>query len=146
MDKSSFDMEFRVRKQFAKYSRTVLKNAAKDYVRSLKRHQNNEILFSELTMVEKNKFIKEDDNSIGSEVFRVLDYDIRVKNDLLIEALKYLPDKKRDVVLLYFYMDMTENEIAGYMNLVKSTVCYHRETALRLLKMKMEDLKHEKDI
>lgn len=139
-------MELRVRKQFSKYSRTVLKNAAKDYVRSLKRHQNNEILFSELTMVEKNKFIKEDDNSIGSEVFRVLDYDIRVKNDLLIEALKYLPDKKRDVVLLYFYMDMTENEIAGYMNLVKSTVCYHRETALRLLKMKMEDLKHEKDI
>lgn len=67
-------------------------------------------------------------------------------HDIPEEALKYLPDKKRDVVLLYFYMDMTENEIAGYMNLVKSTVCYHRETALRLLKMKMEDLKHEKDI
>ncbi len=37
-----------------------------------------------------------------SQVFRILDYDIEVKDKMIGEALKCMPKKKRNVILLSF--------------------------------------------
>lgn len=39
-----------------------------------------------------------------SEVFRGLDYDIEVKDELIGEALKCLPEKRRNVILLFLWI------------------------------------------
>ena len=75
-----------------------------------------------------------------AEVFRVLDYDIEVKDELISKALKYLPEKKRNVILLSFFMDMTDTEIAKHMNLVRSTIHHHRTSSLQALKKIMEEI------
>lgn len=74
-------------------------------------------------------------------MFHVFDYDIEVKDELIGEALKSLPEKKRNVILLSFFLDMTDTEIAKYMNLVRSTIHYHRTSSLIALKKIMEEIR-----
>ena len=37
-----------------------------------------------------------------------------VRDEWLSEALKKLPAKKREIILMLFFLDMTEKEIAAY--------------------------------
>ena len=118
MEKSSSEQKLRIRKQFDSFCKTLLKNEMIDYER------------------ERNYRFKH-------EMFRVFDYDIEVKDELISEALKYLPEKKRNVILLSFFLDMTDTEIAKYMNLVRSTIHHHRVSSLKSLKKIMEEIKTE---
>ena len=86
-----------------------------------------------------------DEYIVESEVFRVLDYDVEVKDELIGEALKYLPEKKRNVILLSFFMDMTDTEIAKNMNLVRSTIHHHRVSSLQALKKIMEGIRNDEN-
>ena len=78
-------------------------------------------------------------------MFRVLDYDVEVKDELIGEALKYLPEKKRNVILLSFFMDMTDTELAKHMNLVRSTIHHHRVSSLQALKKILEGIRNDEN-
>ncbi|MBR3807894.1 MAG: hypothetical protein IKJ15_05935 [Lachnospiraceae bacterium] len=70
----------------------------------------------------------------------MIDYDVEVKDELIGEALKCLAEKKRNVILLSFFMDMTNTEIPKHMNLVRSTIHHHRISSLQALKKILEGL------
>ena len=53
------------------------------------------MLWSERTQEELRGLNTVDDYIAESEVFRVFDYDIEVKDELVGEALRYLLEKKR---------------------------------------------------
>ena len=80
-----------------------------------------------------------DEYDMENDCFQVLGYDITVKDDLIAEALQALTEKKRNVILLSYFMDMNDTEIAKEMNLVCSTIYEHRKKALDLLKKAMEE-------
>ena len=40
-------------------------------------------------------------------------YDVYVKDDLLNEALNNLPAKKREIILLSYFLDMSDEEIGA---------------------------------
>ena len=140
MENSSFEQQLRIRKQFDSFCKTLLKNEMIDYERERNYRLKHEISFSELTREELNQLKIMDEYIIESEIFRVLSYDIEVKDELLSEALKHLPEKKRNVILLSFFMDMTDTDIARNMNLVRSTIHHHRVSSLQTLKKIMEGL------
>ena len=71
--------------------------------------------------------------------FQVLDYDIEVTDALIAEALHTLTEKKRNVVLLSYFMDMSDADIARKMNLVRSTISEHRKRSLELMRKIMEE-------
>ena len=75
--------------------------------------------------------------------FQVLDYDVEVKDMLIAEALQLLSDKKRKVVLLAYYLDMSDTEIAKLLNLRQSTIHYHRTSSLKSLKEFLEERMNE---
>ena len=142
MEQSSSEKQLRIRKQFDSFCKTLLKNEMIDYERARSYRQKHEVSFSELTQEELSRLNTEDDYIAESEVFRVLDYDIEVKDELISEALKYLPEKKRNVILLSFFLDMTDTEIAKHMNLVRSTI--HVETCVLLSHKRPDSLIHLK--
>lgn len=76
---------------------------------------------------------------IDHDLFQVLEYDIGIKDELLGEALSNLTDEKRDIILLSYFLDMTDKEIAEALHLVRSTVQYKRTTALKELKRRLEE-------
>ena len=101
-------------------------------------------MLSELSENELGKLYTEDVYSVENSMFDVLGYDIEVKDALLAEALKELTQRRRDVILLSFFMDMNDAEIAREMKIVRSTVHEHRKRSLEVLKNIMEMLKNEK--
>lgn len=139
---SSSEKQLIIRKQFDSFCKTLLKNEMIDYERARSYRLKHEISFSELTQEELGRMNTMDEYIVESEVFRVLDYDVEVKDELIGEALKYLPEKKRNVILLSFFLDMTDTEIAKHMNLVRSTIHHHRVSSLQALKKIMEGLRN----
>ena len=54
-----------------------------------------------------------DDYETDYTIFSVCGIDIRVLDDELAEALKKLPERKRNTLLMYYFLEMTESEIAN---------------------------------
>ena len=65
-------------------------------------------------------------------------YDVFVRNALLGEALETLSERKRNIVLLSYFLDMSDAEIGQLLNVVRSTVFRHRKAALVKIKQYME--------
>lgn len=139
MRKSPSNDEMTIRNQFDRICKLVLKNEAIDYHRHMAYRQKHEVMLSELTEYEQNQIYTEDEYGAENQWFRVMDYDIEVKDSLIAEALQVLSERKRDVILLSYFMDMSDAEIARKMNLVRCTVREHRVRSLELLKKIMED-------
>ena len=72
--------------------------------------------------------------------FEVNGYDIIIKDDLLGEAVNSLSEKKRNIILMSYFLDMTDKQIGELLNLLRSTVTYQRHSALEMLKKFMEEM------
>ena len=62
---------------------------------------------------------------------------------LLAEALHSLPEEKRNAVLLYYFFEMNDAEIAKLLNVSRSTVQYRRTSSFELLKRYLEKHNYE---
>ena len=116
-----------IRHQFDSFCRKVLREEARDYMRSLARQKAREVSLSELSEEQVAGLCALDEYPSDHFHFDVQGYDIAVENEKLAEALSTLSDSKRDIVLLAYFLDMTDQEIADKLNLVRSTVQYRRE-------------------
>lgn len=73
-----------------------------------------------------------------THILSVLNCDVIVNDDNIAQALKNLPEHKRDIILLSYFLDMSDREIADRLNMVRSTVQYRRKSILKELKKFME--------
>lgn len=67
--------------------------------------------------------------------------EIEVGSGLVAEIMK-LQNRYREVIFMYYYEDLKVEEIAGVLNVSKSTVCRRIEKARRLLKNMLEGGKY----
>lgn len=87
-----------------------------------------------------SQFATTDNYSTDFQIFTLNGLSVGVENDLLSEALRELPDKKREILLLFYFMDMSDSEIADLLKLNRSTVYRHRTSGLALI---MSDYKFD---
>jgi len=127
-----------VQHQFDSFCRKVLKGEASNYRKALARRWRYEVNFSELSEKELNKLYVMDEYSNDYYLFQVMGYDVEVKNELIGEALESLPEKNRSIILLSYFMDMSDAEIGELMNLVRTTIYRHRTSALQQIKKYVE--------
>lgn len=126
-----------VQKKFCTYCIKVLHGEALNYLDEMKRLREREVSFSELIPNEWNQ-LRTYDDFLEKENFQVMGMDILVSDSNISAALKQLPEKKRRIILMLYFLDMTEEEIAEYLQLVQSTVHYHKADSLKLLRKIME--------
>lgn len=146
MGKSPSQFEETIRHQFDRICKLALKGEKIDYIRHMEYLHKNEVMISELSQGELNQLFVQDEYDLESFRFQVLNYDIEVKDSLIAEALTLLTKKKRDVILLSYFMGMSDAEIARKMKLVRSTVNEHRRRSLEILKEVMEEKADESKI
>ncbi len=79
-------------------------------------------MFSELSKKELNRLFVMDEYGVENSHFKVYGYDIEVKDALIAEALQALSERKRNVILLSYFLEMSDADIAREMNLVRSTI------------------------
>src|SRR5699024_6666552 len=105
----------------------------------LSRISKQEVSFSNVGEHLVNQFPTIDYYDIDMHMFSLYDSSIGVKNYLLSEALKNLSDKKRNIILLYYFVDMNDTEISKLLDLSRSTIYRHRTTGLGIIKEFMKE-------
>lgn len=140
MDITSFQKQTIVH-EFDTICKRALRGERADYYRSVNARGKRETLFCELDEQQINTFGTVDRYPSDKTYFRVHDYEIGIENELLASALSALPQTHRDVILLSFFMENSDIEIARLLNIVRSTVQYTRKKSLEKLRQHMEDSK-----
>ena len=128
-----------IRHQFDSFAKMVLRGEVSNYEKELARRAQREKTFSELSEQELNELKVFDKYPSDFFNFSVLDFDVAVENPDIGAALEALPDKKRDIVLLSYFLDMSDTEIARRLNLANSTIHFHKERSLKMLKKLLEE-------
>lgn len=135
------DFQKTIQCQFdCKLKRTV-KGVIWNYKKELKRRKDKEIPFCELPEIVVEKLAVWDEYETDYTIFNVCGNDIRVYDDELAEALKKLPERKRDNVLMYYFLGLSDTKIADILNITRSGAFRSRYHALEALK---KSLKEEK--
>lgn len=129
--------EWQKRCTFNGFCKKVLKNEAIDAIRENRTRRKHEVVFSELTPQEENQLYTYDHYFAEEMGFQVAGKWITAK--LLADALHTLPEEKRQAVLLYYFFDMSDVEIAEFMKIPRSTVQYRRTSSFELLKRYLEE-------
>ena len=100
--------------------------------------REHEIPFSMLPPETLAQFVIWDEYFKDTYRFEARGFEISVADELLAEALKTLPQDRLEIVLLYYFLGMSDTEIAAHLNLVRRTVAYRRTSSLQELKKFME--------
>ena len=119
---------------FIAFCKKVLRNEVRDYYDEVKRRREREISFSEMTVNELEQLSVTDKYFATEQIFNVLGHDIIVCDESIAEALRSLPERKRDIILLSYFLELSDGEIGKRLNLIRATVQYQRTSTLRELK------------
>lgn len=130
--------EEHIRHSFDSYCKKVLKYKAVDLQRQIQRRGEHEVSFSELTAKDLAKLAVADRYFTDEYVFAIPGGIIGVSDTGLAEALNELPADRREIVLMSYFFDMTDKEIAKRLKIGRSTVAYKRTSTLQQLKKIME--------
>lgn len=126
--------QWQIRCAFNGFCKLALKREAMNAHRDTKQRQLREVTFSDLSPLEEKQLYVCDEYFADDEAeqsFVVGGKEITAK--LLAEALHSLPEEKRETVLLYYFFDMSEREIAKFCNLSRTTVQSRRTSSMKLL-------------
>ena len=132
--------EQRVQNQFGGFCTRVSKNEANRIHNEYARQRELEKSLNAVTPEELEQIAVMDQYFQDDHVFEVLGKQVVVTGDLLADAIAKLPDRKRDIILLTYFLGLTDREISKYLNIVHQTVSKNR---IRILKELREILEKE---
>ena len=64
-----------------------------------------------------------------------------ILDEELAEALKQLPEQSRNIVLMFFFLDMSDSEIGEKLNINRSTSYRHRRNSLEEIRKQLKEKK-----
>ena len=119
---------------FDSFSNKFLKREAGNGYREISRRKKHSIPFSELPEDAMEQLAAYDRYPWEYNTFILGGDVILIENDLLADALNALPQDNRDILLMYWFLEMADREIAERMNLARRTINNRRLKSYRLLK------------
>lgn len=138
--------QWEIRCAFNGFCKKAVKCEASNAHRDIRRHQTREVSFSDLTPQEESQLYTVDRYFAGEQADDAIQVaGKKITPQLLAEALRTLPDEKREAVLLYYFFEMSDAEIAKLYNIPRSTVQYRRTSSFELLKRYLEERAYDDD-
>lgn len=104
MKPSSFQTT--IENQFDYICKRAMDDEHKDYLKYLSRLSKREMLFSDMDDYLISQLSTIDSYPTDFHIFNLNGSTVGVESDLLSEALRNLPNRKREIILLYYFMDM----------------------------------------
>jgi len=130
--------EQRVQNQFGGFCTRVLKNEAARIHNEYAKQRDREKSLGDLTSGELSQIAVSDKYFNDEHVFEVLGKPVVVTGNLLAKAIEKLPEDKRDVILLSFFLGMSDRKISEQMNVVRQTISKRRAKTLNELREYLE--------
>lgn len=131
-DQIQGDFQKTIQYQFDYMARKVMIRTKSNYRRSIGRRRRYEKLFSEVSDLDKLGI--SDTYHLYRRFYKVLSMDVEVTDCQIAEALDTLSNRKRNIILMFYYLEMSDAEIAKELGLNRSTVYRNRHSALELIK------------
>ena len=126
--------EQRIQNQFGGFCVKVLKNEARYIQREYAHRREQEKSLDELTANELEQTASKDRYFNDEHVFEVMGIPVVVTGNLLADAIAQLPEEKRNVILLSYFLGMSDREISERMNVVRQTISKRRLVTLNELR------------
>lgn len=139
-------MEQNKQHAFDAYCKRVVKNEAINILLEYDRQGKQEVSFSELSQRELREVqgLRHIDNYAPERrVFVVQNMGIEVRDGDLVRALSTLTVRRLSIVLLFYFLDMKDEEIGKRLQLSRSVVQRNRKKTLEELRKTMEGYEHE---
>ncbi len=130
--------ERRIQNQFGAFCTRVLKNEALRIEAESSRTSDREKLFNDLSENELAQLKSIDKYFENSHVFEVRGLPVVVVGDLLAKALSELSKEKQEIILLSYFLDLSDREIGERTDAIQQTVAKRRQKILRELRTILE--------
>ncbi len=132
--------EFQKQCTFQSFCKRVLHNEACNAHNEIRRQQARFVTFSDLALQEQRQLYTldkyfEDEESEPS----YLQAGKKITPQLLLDAIRTLPEEKRKAILLYYFEGLTDVEIGKLYKVPRSTVQYRRTSSFEQLKRYLEE-------
>ena len=127
--------------RFDSFCKTVIRNASVDSMRSRK---TREMRFSSLEDLQDNHLAQEitqDHYATYSKLYRVKGIEVKISDEQIGEALQYVLPNQRAVLLLSYFKEYTDMEIARLLGISHKTVAYRKKNAMQKLKPLLEGMR-----
>ena len=125
--------------RFDAYCKRLLKHEVIDAIRQQKRLGQWETTFSELTRAEQSQLQYIDQYAPDWRVFPLLGMEIEVLDADLVRALSMLPTDRRTIILLFYFLEMRDEEIGAKLGLSRPAVQRRRTSTLDMLRKILEE-------
>ena len=135
-----------IERTFNAFCKIVLYHAALGAYKKLRKKQQFEVSLDYLREFDFEPATATDEYFVKYDVptvFTVLGKTVIVESEQLAAALLCLPEKRREVLFLWYYLGYSDEEISKMCGISRSTVFRRRKIALRLLQKEMEALENE---
>ena len=117
-----------IRLQFDTPVKRVIDCTVKDYQRELDRRSRREVLFCELPEIVVQSFAIEDEYDLIEKIsFVACGIEILVQKSELSKALEKLPEIKRNVLLLSYFEELSDQTIAELMDVTRNGIYKRRQ-------------------
>ena len=133
------DFQKTIQCQFDCKVKRVVKGIVRNYHKELRRRREKEISFCELPEIIVEKLTVWDEYESDYTAFDVCNIEIRVLDDELADALKTLSEKNRNIILMYFFLGMSDTEIGEKLKIDRSTSFRIRKTSLDEIRKKLKE-------
>ena len=137
------DKEDKTVRQFVLFCRTALMYEKKNYYNERKHMAERETHIETLSLKQSGMLEKIFD-TYHADYFSVMGYEIGIIDGDLAQSLRKLPDKKIQIVLLYYFAGLSDREIGEIYGIGRSTICDQRNNAIKKLRLLMEEMHYGK--
>jgi RNA polymerase sigma factor (sigma-70 family) len=128
---------------FDSFTKTVIKHKSIDIIREYARQAEHEIPLSDMSPSDLSVQASTTDiYRPYSKTYSVRNYLVRVHDPVIGELLQYLTPQRREVILMYYFLDLNDAEIGRLLHIDNTTAKYRRSSALKRLKKMMEDIEN----
>lgn len=134
----SCDFQTTIQYQFDCLARKVMIRTQSNCRRSLGRKVHKECPFSEMPEKELNRLQTVDTYHLDSKYYLILKFRVEVGNAAVANALDSLPKEKRNILLMFYFLEMSDAEIALELGKDRSTIYRSRTSALAALKRRLD--------
>lgn len=137
-EKMDLDLHYEHKQHtFDRFCKTAIKHEAYNAFRQIRNQKNRFVSLSELSEDASEQLAVYDFYPWEYTAFPVDGDVILIKDDRLAEALTALPQEFRDILLMYWFLQMADREIGEKLSLPRRTVNNRRQRAYELLKKLM---------
>ena len=135
-----------IERTFNAFCKIVLYHAALGVYKKIRKKQQFEVSLDYLREFDFEPVTITDEYFVKYDMptaFTVRGETVIVESEQLAAALLRLPEKRREVLFLWYYLGYSDEEIGKICGISRSAVFRRRKKALRFIRKEMEALEHE---